>query len=125
MRLIEIAGSVAWPILRRHLLAQPGVNERVNFAIQHGLGIAGFKASALIFHHLIGMKNVGAYAAAKPACTRSPLISVRSASFFCRSISYSLPRARGSWTHDSAVGLRSFWHVTTRPLGRCATRTGR
>ncbi len=42
------------------LAAQFRLDEHVDIAVHDFLHIAGFRTGAVIFHHLIGLKNVGA-----------------------------------------------------------------
>src|SRR5882762_141826 len=55
---------LAFVSLRRLLPTQFRLDKHVDFAVHHGLDIARFRAGAVIFHHLVRLKNVGANLAA-------------------------------------------------------------
>ena len=47
------------PRLASHILRQRRRHEPVEIAIEHPCGIRGFNIGAQVFHHLIGLQNVG------------------------------------------------------------------
>ncbi len=53
--------------LARDLHLQPGVDKAVDVAVEHGAGVAGFIAGALVLDELVGLQHIVADAAAE-AC---------------------------------------------------------
>ena len=110
------------PLARQHL--QIGDHEFVQVAVEDGEGVAGFVVGAVIFHHRVRLQEVGANLVAEgdvavftPADSRIRLLPVRCR---CRS-------SRRAFNTRMALArfliwLRSFWQVTTMPVGKWVMR---
>src|SRR5207249_6677580 len=48
------------PRRRRRLLAQVGLDEHVDVAVEDGVGVADLGVRAVVLHHAVGLEHVGA-----------------------------------------------------------------